>query len=600
MMNTAKKKANRRKKKNNDNTTIPSEKQSFSDKQNKGKKEEAITKNKNKKKRKREKGKERVPLDEGTKEDNKQEDEKEEVIPFDGKCRKICVFFKEDQKLLIKRWMGTYRWTYNACNAAVRAGLCGFSTDELRARFLSSEAFGKSSGRSANGKGAAKKKKLIAPLTKKQSKAWRKALEPTGHWPSSSRAWVLDTPSDIRDQAIKELAQAYSNGLKAHGSLDAFEVKFKSLKRLTQQTLTIGSREWNRKARGHARDSVYCQLFNRGNALQSSEQLPEMMTRDFKLARTRLGRYYLCIPTDLNDDKKKKKKQKYNKKMKNRIGNKKGEEESSSTVIDNKEKEEEQIGRECVFIDPGVRTFVTSFDLQGRIYEFGNGSIKRIERLCYYLDDLISRTHAKRPKDKSRFVLGKKKRWRMRRAALRMRRRIRNLIDEAHHKIALWLCENYRVIVWPLSGVRNMVTKKHRKKKKCKDEKKSNTEEKKKKNTTASLCEESQQRKAQLKEYKRRIGRKTVRAMLTWSWYRFQQWLKHKVREFPDCRLVLASEAYTTKTCTVCGQQNNNVGGDEIFRCADVHCTNRAAPRDHHGARNIGVRFLTEWASEAN
>ncbi len=605
MMKTAQKKANRsaRKKKNNDNTTTqetttPSEKQSFSNKQQKGKEEEAVTKNK-KKKHKREKGKERVPLDDDPKEDGKQKDKEEKVISFDGKCRKICVFLKEDQKLLIKRWMGTYRWTYNACNAAVRAGLCGFSTDELRARFLSSEAFGKASGRSANGKGAAKKKKLIAPLTKKQSKVWRKALEPTGHWPSRA-TWVLDTPSDIRDQAIKELTQAYSNGLEVHGSLAAFEVKFKSLKKLSQQTITIGSHEWNRIARGHARDSVYCQLFNRGNALWSREELPEMMTRDFKLVRTRLGRYYLCIPTDLNDDKNKKKKRKAGKKTKIGVGGERASENpvSSSIFTEHKEEEEKQIGRECVFIDPGVRTFITSFDLQGRIHEFGKGSIKRIERLCYYLDDLISRTDAKRPEDKARFVLAKKKRWKMRRAALRMRRRIRNLIDEAHRKIALWLCGNYRVIVWPLSGVKNMVTKKKQKKKERKN--KHSSEEKKEKNiatTTSSSCDESQQRKAQLKECKRRIGRKTVRAMLTWSWYRFQQWLKHKVRQFPDCRLVLASEAYTTKTCTICGQQNNNVGGDEVFRCVDVHCANRAAPRDHHGARNIGVRFLTEWAS---
>ncbi len=49
----------------------------------------------------------------------------------------------------------------------------------------------------------------------------------------------------------------------------------------------------------------------------------------------------------------------------------------------------------------------------------------------------------------------------MRRVALRMRRRIRNLVDEIHLKVAtLGLCENYRVIVWPLSGVKTMVTKK--------------------------------------------------------------------------------------------------------------------------------------------
>jgi putative transposase len=208
-----------------------------------------------------------------------------------------------------------------------------------------------------------------------------------------------------------------------------------------------------------------------------------------------------------------------------------------------------------------VRTFVTTFDLSGRVHEFGTGSIGRVEKLCRGLDDLISRTYAKKPDDGQSFLHGKKRRWRMRRAALRMRRRIRDLIDEAHRKIALWLCENHRVVIWPLSGVSAMVAKED------------------------------------LKQHKRRIGSRSVRAMLTWSWYRFQEWLKHKAREFPWCRVVPASEAHTTKTCTHCGTPNHDVGRSEVFRCANAACPNQSAHRDHHGARNIGLRFLSEWAN---
>jgi len=100
----------------------------------------------------------------------------------------------------------------------------------------------------------------------------------------------------------------------------------------------------------------------------------------------------------------------------------------------------------------------------------------------------------------------------------------------------------------------------------------------------------------ELKQRKRRIQSKTVRAMLTWSWYRFQEWLKHKAREFPWCRVVLTSEAHTTKTCTYCGTPNHNIGSSEVFGCADATCPNRSAGRDHQGARNNGIRFLTEWA----
>ena len=124
-----------------------------------------------------------------------------------------------------------------------------------------------------------------------------------------------------------------------------------------------------------------------------------------------------------------------------------------------------------------------------------------------------------------------------------MRRRIRNLVDEAHRKIVLWLCENYRVIVWPVSGVSKMTAK----------------------------WDELKQRKC-------KIGRKTVRNMLMWSWYRFQEWLKHKAREFPKVKVVLVSEAYTTKTCTDCGMQNDNVGSAKVFCCTSTTCLNKGAP----------------------
>ena len=41
-------------------------------------------------------------------------------------------------------------------------------------------------------------------------------------------------------------------------------------------------------------------------------------------------------------------------------------------------------------IDPGVRTFATGFDGNNFI-EVGNGDIGRIQRLCKYLDDLMSK-----------------------------------------------------------------------------------------------------------------------------------------------------------------------------------------------------------------
>ena len=94
-----------------------------------------------------------------------------------------------------------------------------------------------------------------------------------------------------------------------------------------------------------------------------------------------------------------------------------------------------------IALDPGVRTFLTGFD--GRKFlEFGSGDIGRITRLCQHLDDLVSRT-AKEP--------NKKRRRSMRRAAQRMRVKIRDLIDEAHKQVAHYLTRNYRLIFLPTS-----------------------------------------------------------------------------------------------------------------------------------------------------
>jgi putative transposase len=62
--------------------------------------------------------------------------------------------------------------------------------------------------------------------------------------------------------------------------------------------------------------------------------------------------------------------------------------------------------------------------------------------LCQHLDDLASRI-AKDP--------NKKRRRSMRRAAQRMRVKIRDLIDEAHKQIAHYLTRNYRLIFLPTS-----------------------------------------------------------------------------------------------------------------------------------------------------
>ena len=79
-----------------------------------------------------------------------------------------------------------------------------------------------------------------------------------------------------------------------------------------------------------------------------------------------------------------------------------------------------------VALDPGVRTFLTYFS-ETDCGKLGHHAFGRIQRLCHWLDDLISRT-AKAP--------NRRKRRQMRSAQARMRQRITNLVDELHWQLA--------------------------------------------------------------------------------------------------------------------------------------------------------------------
>jgi len=82
------------------------------------------------------------------------------------------------------------------------------------------------------------------------------------------------------------------------------------------------------------------------------------------------------------------------------------------------------------------------------------------------------------------------------------------------------------------------------------------------------------------------IRNKTVRSMLTWAHYRFRQHLLNKAREYPWVRVIVCSEEYTSKTCTLCGHRHD-VGGRKTVTCPQCHVT---MDRDDRGARNVYLK----------
>eukprot|EP00741_Cyanophora_paradoxa_P002011 tig00000525_g1950.t1 len=94
------------------------------------------------------------------------------------------------------------------------------------------------------------------------------------------------------------------------------------------------------------------------------------------------------------------------------------------------------------------------------------------------------------------------------------------------------------------------------------------------------------------------------RAMLPWvarqaldcRHYEFRQLMQHAVRrhpkdEDPPCTLQLVCEAWTSKTCGMCGKTNYTLGSKRVFECRPG-CGFRA-DRDGGAARSIFIRYGT-------
>jgi putative transposase len=300
--------------------------------------------------------------------------------------------------------------------------------------------------------------------------------------------WAEKIPYQIKSVAVRDCCKAVSMCKQKNKGIppeDWHEVKFRS-RREPKQTVYIPKASISK-------NGVYHTILGK---LKMSELLPDNIM-DSRLTFDR-GRYYLIIPY-----------------------------EEKTIPCENQTR--------VVALDPGVRTFQTFYnpEFSGAI---GDGDMGRITRLCYHLDSLIS----KRDKSKSR------KKYRLNKAIKRMRNRIRDLVDEIHHKTARFLVDNFDIILLPSFDVNQMV-----------------------------------------KKGRRKINSKTARSMLTWSHYRFKCFLKHKCEEFNKV-LLIVNEAYTSKTVSWNGKINYSLGGSKVVKDKN-HCI----PRDINGARNIWVKSVS-------
>ena len=291
------------------------------------------------------------------------------------RARKIRVFPDKEQAKTLENWFGAFRCTYN--NVVEFSHTKPDNTEmyvkPLRAKFMNKE---------------------------------------------KTPDWMNQVPYDVRDGAVLDFDKArraqfakQKLAKKAGGSLPPWTFKFKSRK--DNQCITIRGRDWGKK-RG-----VYTSIF-RKDKLTSAEDLPEIITRDFRLVRDKLGHYFLCLPRE---------------------------------VPPKSESQAPRAHHSTVALDPGVRTFQTCYDADGEIIEWGKDDMKQLFQLCHLADRLQGRIKQAK---------GTKRR-RRRLAWLRLLERIRNMVNESHKKLATFLCENYRIVLIPKFETQRMVRRRDRK-----------------------------------------------------------------------------------------------------------------------------------------
>jgi hypothetical protein len=125
-------------------------------------------------------------------EDKKLPKSKSSKIPA-GKAQRIRLLPTQEERLKLRRWIGTARWTYNQCLSVVEKEGVNRNKKDLRARCLNAVNFRN----------------------------------------NAELKWVMETPYDIRDEAMNDLLKGYSTNFATNRK--KFKMKFRSKKILTNQ-----------------------------------------------------------------------------------------------------------------------------------------------------------------------------------------------------------------------------------------------------------------------------------------------------------------------------------------------------------------------------
>ena len=181
-------------------------------------------------------------------------------------------------------------------------------------------------------------------------------------------------------------------------------------------------------------------------------------------------------------------------------------------------------------LDPGFRTFQTLYsNNEVKSYIYKKEKINKLLIKINTLKSLRDRKEIKRSRTNKKILKNENK--------------IRNIINDSHHKISNDIINNYDHILLPRFENQNI------------------------------------QRNSKNKKLNKDIN--------IYSHYTFKEMLKYKMQLYKNKKMYHPTEEYTSKTCTNCGDINALLGSSETFKCDNC---NLKINRDINGARNIYIK----------
>ena len=185
-----------------------------------------------------------------------------------------------------------------------------------------------------------------------------------------------------------------------------------------------------------------------------------------------------------------------------------------------------------IALDPGINTFQSYY------------STKTSGKLGTNLSDMTERIHRKiKQLQRIRCTVNNRKKKGIDRKCMRLRAKARNIVDNFQWHCVNWLTKNFKVILLPRFSMKYL-----------------------------------------------KVSSPVMRRGLSLRHATFAQKLEHRVMQCKDRVLIRCSESYTSKTCGLCGNIDNELGKGRVYNCKTC---NQAQDRDIHAARNILMKCLS-------